>query len=234
LTSFCRSDEIRQAGGGHGGCAGRHPVGPAGFTLIELLLALSLFVMIAGVVFAAFSGITKGVEKGRQILDVYRLGRTALLHMAQEVGAAMHDDAYAGFAHGENDGQGGQARDRLTFVTAPYRPDTAPGSGLCEVAYYIGANSQGGAALYREQDCTPDGEPLNGETLELTDTAVGLDVTYFDREDSYDKWPGEGGRLPCLVRLVLTLRDEQARERAFITTVSLPMSKECRDVPSGG
>jgi hypothetical protein len=61
-----------------------------------------------------------------------------------------------------------------------------------------------------------------------------LDVTYFDREDSYDKWPDDNGRIPCLVRLVLTLRDEQARERAFITTVSLPMSKECRDVPSGG
>ena len=207
------------------------PAGQAGFTLIELLLALSLFAMIAGVMFAAFSGITKGVEKGRRSLDVYRLGRTAVLRMAEEVGAAMPNDAYAGFAHGENASQGNQARDRLTFVTVPYRPDTAPGSGMCEVAYFIGDNSQGMAALYREQDCTPDGEPLNGETLELTDAAVGLDVMYFDREDSYDKWPGTDGRTPCLVRLVLTLRDEQERERAFITTVSLPMSKNCGDVP---
>ena len=78
------------------------PAGQAGFTLVELLLALALFVMIAGVVFAAFSGVMKGVEKGRQNLDVYRLGRTALLRMAQEVAAAMPDDAYAGFAHGES------------------------------------------------------------------------------------------------------------------------------------
>ena len=176
----------------------------------------------------------KGVEKGRQSLEVYRVGRTALLRMAQEVGAALHVDAYAGFAHGENDSQGGQARDRLNFVTVPYRADTAPGSGICEVSYYIAANSQDEGALYREEDCTPDGEPLNGETLALTDTAVGLDVTYFDREDSYEKWDGDIGRLPCLVRLVLTLRDEQAKERAFITTVSLPMSKECRDVPTDG
>ena len=210
------------------------PVGQAGFTLIELLLALSMFVMIAGVVFAAFSGVMKGVENGRRSLDVYRLGRTALLRMAQEVGAAMHDDAYAGFAHGEDDSQGRQARDRLNFVTVPYRPDTAPGSGICEVSYYVAANSLGGSALYREEDCTPDGEPLNGETLELTDMAVGLDVTYFDREDSYEKWAGDNGRMPCLVRLVLTLRDEQAKERAFITTVALPMSRECRDVPRDG
>ena len=116
----------------------------------------------------------------------------------------------------------------------PYRPDTAPGSGMCEVSYYIAANSQGAAALYREQDCTPDGEALNGETLELTDAAVGLDVTYFDREDSYDKWPGDNDGMPCLVHLALTLRDEQERERAFITTVSLPMSRECRDAPRDG
>ena len=219
---------------GKGAAQGAAPAGQAGFTLIELLLALSLFVMVAGVVFAAFSGVMKGVEKGRDSLDVYRLGRAALLRMAQEVGAAMHDDAYAGFAHGENDRQGGQARDRLTFVTVPYRLDTAPGSDVCEVGYYVAANAQGAAALYREQDCTPDGEPLNGETLELTDTAVGLDVTYFDREDSHDKWPRDSDRLPCLVRLALTLRDEQGLERAFITTVSLPMSKECRDVPTSG
>ena len=235
LTSFCRSDEIRQAGGGHGSCAGRRPLGPAGFTLIELLLALSLFVMIAGVVFAAFSGVMKGVEQGRRNLDVHRLGRTALLRMAQEVRAAMPDDAYAGFSRGENDREGDHARDRLTFVTVPYRPDAAPGSDVCEVAYYIGANAQGAAALYREQDCTPDGEPLNGDTVELTDAAIGLDVTYYDRDDVHDQWPdGAANRMPCLVRLALTLRDEQDVERAFIITVSLPMSKGCRYVPRNG
>lgn len=211
------------------------PAEPAGFTLIELLLALSLFVLIAGVVFAAFSGVMKGVEQGRRNLDVHRLGRTALLRMAQEVRAAMHDDAYAGFTHGDNAHEGDYARDRLTFVTVPYRPGTAPGSDVCEVAYYIGANAQGAASLYREQDCTPDGEPLNGDTMELTDAAVGLDVTYHDREDTYDKWPDRAAnRLPCLVRLVLTLRDEEETERAFITTVSLPMSRECHNVPRNG
>ena len=211
------------------------PAGPAGFTLIELLLALALFGMIAGVVFAAFSGVMKGVEQGRRNLDAHRLGRTALLRMAQEVRAAIHDAAYVGFSGGENAREGDYARDRLTFVTVPYRPSTAPGSGVCEVAYYIGANAQGTAALYREQDCTPDGEPLNGDTMELTDAAVGLDVTYYDREDTYDKWPDSAAdRVPCLVRLALTLRDEEATERAFITTVSLPMSKGCRDAARNG
>lgn len=225
----------------HPRCPSRDPgngpplAGPAGFTLIELLLALSLFVMIAGVVFAAFSGVMKGVEQGRHNLEVHRLGRTALLRMAQEVRAAMHDGAYAGFTHGENAREGNYARDRLTFITVPYRLDVAPGSDVCEVAYYVGANAQGTAGLYREQDCTPDGEPLNGDIMALTDAAVGLDVTYFDKADTYDKWPDSAaGRMPCLVRLALTLRDEQAAERVFITTVSLPASKGCRNVPPSG
>lgn len=38
--------------------------GEAGFTLVELLLALFLFALIAGVVFAAFAAVVSGVEKG--------------------------------------------------------------------------------------------------------------------------------------------------------------------------
>ena len=147
----------------------------------------------------------------------------------------MHDAAYVGFAHGENAREGDYDRDSLTFVTVPYRSDAAPGSDVCEVAYYVSANTQGTATLYREQDCTPDGEPLNGDTMALTDAAVGLNVTYYASDAVYDKWPGSAGdRIPCLVRLALTLRDEQAAERAFITTVSLPVSKECRDASANG
>src|SRR5215470_18320067 len=61
----------------------------AGFILVELLLALFLFAFIAGVVFAAFAAVASGVEKGRQSMELYRVGRVALLQMAQEIAAAM-------------------------------------------------------------------------------------------------------------------------------------------------
>src|SRR5213594_3740486 len=60
-----------------------------GFTLVEVLLALFLFALIAGVIFAAFAAVASGVEKGRQSIELYRVGRVALLHMAQEIAAAM-------------------------------------------------------------------------------------------------------------------------------------------------
>src|SRR5207245_10657695 len=63
--------------------------GEVGFTLVELLLALFLFALIAGVIFAAFAAVASGVEKGRQSIELYRVGRVALLHMAHESAAAM-------------------------------------------------------------------------------------------------------------------------------------------------
>jgi len=63
--------------------------GEVGFTLVELLLALFLFALIAGVIFATFAAVASGVEKGRQSIELYRVGWVALLRMAQEVGAAM-------------------------------------------------------------------------------------------------------------------------------------------------
>src|SRR5215475_15821501 len=61
----------------------------AGFTLVELLLALFLFAFIAGVIFAAFAAVASGVEKGRQHIELYHVGRVALLRMFQEIGAAL-------------------------------------------------------------------------------------------------------------------------------------------------
>src|SRR5207245_4945122 len=63
--------------------------GEAGFTLVELLLALFLFALIAGVIFAAFAAVARGVERGRERIGLYSVGRVALLHMVQGNPAAM-------------------------------------------------------------------------------------------------------------------------------------------------
>ena len=207
----------------------------AGFTLVELLLALFLFALIAGVVFAAFAAVASGVEKGRQSIDVYRVGRAALLRMAQEISAAMPPAAASPRAlHGKKGAGGGRlAQDRIDFMTIPYRrySDKVPGYDLCHVAYYVADNLQGKTALFRDEDCSSgvleeDERSERAIRLELTDLAVGLEITYYDPTQSYEEWPPardvQDG-LPCRVRLALILRDAQKYERAFMTTVSLPM-----------
>jgi prepilin-type N-terminal cleavage/methylation domain-containing protein len=64
--------------------------GQQGFTLLELLLALMMFALIAGAIFAAFAAITDGVEKGRQSGEIYRVARGAIQHLTRlSVAGAM-------------------------------------------------------------------------------------------------------------------------------------------------
>ncbi|HSX82513.1 MAG TPA: prepilin-type N-terminal cleavage/methylation domain-containing protein [Candidatus Saccharimonadia bacterium] len=208
-----------------------------GFTLVELLLALFLFALIAGVIFAAFAAVASGVEKGRQSIEIYRVGRVALLRMAQEVGAAMPPPAGSDTRfQGKKNADGGTGHDRIDFLTIPYRrySDKVPSYELCRVAYYVTDNPQGKTALFREEDCSGDEDERreHATRLELTDLAVGLEITYYDVEKDYEEWPpnrDDQSLLPCRVRLALTLRDALQYARAFITTVALPMRGACED-----
>ncbi len=208
----------------------------AGFTLVEILLALLMFGIISGVIFASFSAVVDGVEQSQESSEFYRVGRAVLQLMSQEVAAAMQvegDDRTT--MQGEDSERNGQPRDRLDFVLIPYRrfAQDVPSGDLCDVSYYIDDNDEGNATLFREEDCTLDSERQEGGTkLELTDAAVGLNVTFFDATDSYDEWNAadRNNQLPCRVQLALTLQQpsKDAKDaKSFITTVALPMRGTC-------
>jgi type II secretion system protein J len=229
-------------------CPRRTSPGEAGFTLVELLLALFLFALIAGVVFATFAAVASGVEKGRQHIELYRVGRVALLRMAQEIGAAIPSPpsrigtVESGTALlGKKHADGEMGHDRIDFLTVPYRRYSpgVPSYEICRVAYYVADNLQGKTALFREEDCSgeEDERRERATRLELTDLAVGLNITYYNAERDYEEWPptrDDQNLLPCRVRLALTLRDAQQYERAFITTVALPMRGSCEDAQTRG
>lgn len=212
----------------------------AGFTLVELLLALFLFALVAGVVFAAFAAVGQGVEKGQQSADMYRVGRNVLQYMAQEIGAALPPASSSGDANFRGTkGQGGgeKGHDCITFTVIPTRRfvDQGAGSDVCEVSYYLAQNVEGKSALFRDEVCTLDLDPPqdcpvstnNQEAvrpLELTDAVVGLTLTYYNADGSHDEWPSDKNstNLPCQVYIVLTLQDARRYERNFSTMVLLP------------
>jgi len=162
--------------------------GDAGFTLVELLLALFLFALIAGVIFASFAAVASGVEKGRQSMELYRVGRVALLYMAQEIAAAMPPpdgidttvESNLGFQGKKNSSGSGTGQDRIEFLTIPYRhySDKVPGYELCHVAYYVAENTQGKTALFREEDCSGEADERRRVELDLADV---LAVRIVDR-----------------------------------------------------
>ncbi|MGE3536294.1 MAG: type II secretion system protein J [Candidatus Tectimicrobiota bacterium] len=219
--------------------------GNRGFTLVELLVALFLFGMVAGVIFAAFAAITNGVEKGRQSMELYRVGRAALFRMAQEIGAALPANQgtvasatatgiTAALTGKKGNGAGAFPQDRIEFVTIPYRYQTLQGGAYesCRIAYYLADNVHGGISLVREEDCSGEESTSRQRAtlLEMTDLAVGLGFTYYDAEKDYEEWPpvrGEDSVLPCRVRIALTLGATRHYERSFITVASLPMREPC-------
>lgn len=226
------------------------PGGDHGFTLVELLLALFLFALVASVVFAAFAAIANGVDKGRQSMELYRVGRTALFRMAQEITGALPAPetvatgtttgttatTTAGLTGKKGAGSGKFPHDRVEFMTIPYRYHTAQSAAYekCRLAYYLAENVQGGISLVREEDCSgEEAERRDHVTrLEMTDLAIGLSFTYYDADNNYEEWPpvqGDDTMLPCRVRIALTLGDARQYERSFITVASLPMRGACED-----
>jgi prepilin-type N-terminal cleavage/methylation domain-containing protein len=216
----------------------------AGFTLVELLLALLMFALIAGTIFASFAAIADGVEKGRQSGEVYRVARGAIMRFMQEIGAAFHEqvqcleDSPSYICEplkGERDEAEGRPRDRIMFLTIPYRrfPAGLPASEVCNVCYYIAENTQRVPALFRYEDCTLDKKDRERcgerqEPLELTDMVVGLALTYYDAgAEAHDTWPPRDarGKLPCRVHVALTLQRAPGDEQVFTTTVRLPMGQ---------
>jgi hypothetical protein len=171
----------------------------------------------------------------------------ALLRMAQEIGAAMPPPAgSAVFFQGKKNADGGTGHDRIDFLTIPYRrySDKVPSYELCHVAYYVADTPQEKPAvadtpqekpaLFREENCSGEEDERRelATRLQLTDLAVGLEMTYYDVDKDYEEWPpnrDEQSPLPCRVRLALTLRDAQQYERTFITTVALPMRGACEN-----
>jgi prepilin-type N-terminal cleavage/methylation domain-containing protein len=219
-----------------------------GFTLIELLLALLMFALIAGVIFASFAAITDGVDKGRQSGEVYRIARGAIQRFIQELESSFQlqeqclDDSPNYICTpltGENSEVDGTPQDRLMFLTIPNRhfSDKLPGSEVCNVCYYIAENTMREPALFRYEDCMLGKQEVDrcgGKVapLELTNIVVGLNVTYYDAEaESYEAWPPDDAKsdetreLPCRVHVALTLRRPQGDTQVFTTMVVLPAGK---------
>ena len=220
-----------------------------GFTLIEVLLALMMFGIIAAAVFASFAAISSGVDKGRDSSEAYQIGRGALQRLAQDVAAAYRFHSTNCTADsssyvceplkGEDGSLDGLPQDRLMLLTIASRlsPTQTSTKRICNVCYYIGKNTQGRGALFRYEECTLDENATDRcsgtqEPLELTDAVVGLNLTYYDDDESeeYEIWPPDDadGSLPCRVHIELILRRASQTEQ-FATMVWLPMGDTCAD-----
>jgi general secretion pathway protein J len=180
----------------------------AGFTLVELLIALTLFALLATMLFGGLRFAGRAVASGDR-----RLERSAELSLA----AGFLRRALAGaepLPRAEEDGVASVAfeggRDTLDFVSLPPAYLAPPG-------YYrlqLRVESGGHLVLRRERladDVAAAPETEAAPTL-LLDRVRGIELAYYGAYDDYqqpqwrERWE-HAPRLPALVRLRVTFED---------------------------
>jgi prepilin-type N-terminal cleavage/methylation domain-containing protein len=153
--------------------------------------------------------------------------------------------------------------------------DGAPVSDLAEVSYYIDRNYQSNGYLVRREDVYLDNEPAKGGKLKvIAENITGISFQYFliekkedeavlsdkekedekkaiwdkiqDPENWHDEWDWKKNPfLPIMVKIELSLLDQDKKETSFSTVVFLnrdpetylaanPVQPESREIPDDG
>lgn len=219
-----------------------------GVTLLEVMVAMTVLVMMATMIWAAFdqTGRIRTRLGARQETD--HLARVALtrvtrdlrgaflsLHVNQaQTLAAMRTAFVAGTANGSS------TLDLTTFTHRRLRRGTHEGDA-CEVGYRVDPHRdpEGGASgeakdLVRRESPRIDAEPTRGGVLDvLVPNVRQFELRFWD--ETQERWietwdtnqaTGQAGRLPQRVRITLTLQEgERGVERVYSTETWLPLTR---------
>ncbi|MEW6664876.1 MAG: prepilin-type N-terminal cleavage/methylation domain-containing protein [Thermodesulfobacteriota bacterium] len=203
-----------------------------GFTLLEVLIAMAILVVIGSAVYTSYISNVETIRAGRSKSEVHQRARIILDVMAKDLESAINVAPSAGSVQplgmiGTNGSLDRSPADRIDFTTVTHLAFRMgePKTDLCSVGYRVGKGEEGQFVLYRRDDGFP-GQDIagGGREEELSDMITGLDIIYVDSRgrasdewDSFRKQTGDG--LPTLIRITLILRDPDAREHVFRSSV---------------
>lgn len=218
-----------------------------GLTLLEVMVAMTVLVMTATMIWAAFdqTGRIRTTLTARQETD--HLARVAMqritrdlrgaylsLHVNQQQTLASILTAFvAGSANGSS------TLDLTTFTHRRLRRGTHEGDA-CEVGYRVeqsrgeGGALGGGTDLLRRESPRLDPDPLRGGTVDVLIPGIRqFELRFWD--DAQERWietwdtqqaTGQAGRLPSRVRITLTLREgERGLDRVYRSATSIAMTR---------
>jgi len=221
----------------------------SGFTLIEILVALSIMVIVVGAAYGTFSAATKSVSRCRARKALEEDGQGLLRMMAREIRCSYFPapsenqpapssgttpaatDAQAvvvrserpepQYLHGTNDGHIGFLR---LLTTGGIADPDQPNSGLYNVAYRLDPTKK---MLFRRQADLLQPAQFDADDPGWLCVARGVEslaYSFSDGKNWADEWQTDGGAgLPSAVKIDIVLSDAEGNQRAFSTTVFVPM-----------
>ncbi len=202
-----------------------------GFTLVEVLIAVSITAVVGAMAVGAFQRASAARQAVEEQDERVAGARAALGRMARELQSAFLSEHFDRLRYRDRPtlfkGRGGSGRDSLLFATMAHTRAVrdAKESDQSVVEYYVDADpdAPGANALFRREKIRIDDEPDRGGTkAALLRNVVGFEVTYWDwqKQEWARDWstaPGERLLLPSRVRIKLTLRMPDGKERSFET-----------------
>lgn len=210
--------------------------GIRGLTLIEVLVAITIFAIVSVVVFGGFSQMMGTKRLVEEEADRVHVIRVALERMVRELSMA-----YVSVHVNQNPalqtmntcfiGGRGNRGHRIDFTSFSHRRlyRDAHESDQNELSYFVTTDPEDSSKLVlaRREQNRIDEDPQTGGTIQvLIRDVVEFDAEYLDplSGEWIEQWDTrdltqQPNRLPIQVKLMLTVRDEEADggERTYVT-----------------
>jgi general secretion pathway protein J len=210
-----------------------------GFTLLEVLIAVAISAIIGVLITGAFARTHATKELVESFDDRYSVARLALGRIARELEATYVTERFDTKRFRERPthlyGDDGGERDTLRFTTFAhqrlYRDAKESDQSLVEYRVDRDPDRNGEMALIRREKVHLDEDPGRGGTeAVVADNVSGFEVSYWDwkRASWAKEWDTNStdrpsGQLPTRVKLKLTLKMPDGKEKAFETQSRLAM-----------
>jgi len=211
----------------------------SGFTLIEILIALSIIVVILGLVYGTYAATVQSVSRCRTRNISQQQARTLLAMMARELrcsrqtpsrrqhagkapeagkapGAGAVPEEHVPDFFGQDGSSGGVL---LQFTSAGgIKGWESRSGGLSRIAYRLDGSS---GTLSRRQSVAAAGDAADeGTWLAIAGGVRAIGLRYFDGEEWRHQWDStREGELPRAVRIEVKFGGHGKGEIAFATAV---------------
>lgn len=224
--------------------------GCRGFTLIEILLAIFIFSIIVGTIYASYVGTFRTVNRTQAQAEIYRKARVTLeritedlesLHYSQIMPDTTSVEEEAEFL-GEEGNLNGFTADSLRFVSWAHLVFGAESGGLrkARIYYYVREDEADGSLMLMRRDIPALAEKPPDESggLILCDGLQAVKFAYVDGEgEGQGTWDSTAeelqqneaaGRIPRIVKITLQFASGISADASlqFMTSVLLPLSRK--------
>ena len=211
-----------------------------GFTLLEVMIAVAVLAMIGGITWKTFDGAYDLKTRVESAEDRDQTVRAALSRMAREVSMTFLSEHYDRKRFRERptffklrDGRGEADLMVTSFAHERLHID-AKESDQAVFEYKLDRDDDGKQSLFRRVKPQLDEEPdRGGERAVLADDVLKFSVEAWDPKEREwrEEWDTNspqrtgGALIPPRVRISLTVKDEQGKERTWSTQARINLTQ---------